>query len=98
MQTLLKELNQIQAVADQQRELNKLMAVLKALKAGEISLDNLTIDGDNWKVAEVAESVPVPDSAPISAPIINSPAREAAAKAAAAPAVEKTEPEPAATE
>ena len=63
MQALLKELNQIQAVADLQRELSKTVAVLRALKSGEIGLENLTIDGDNWKVEEVAESEPLPTEA-----------------------------------
>lgn len=53
MQTLLNELNQIQAVADLQRELSKTVAVLRALKSGEIVLENLTIEGDEWKVEEL---------------------------------------------
>ena len=52
MKSLLKELNQIQQIADLQREISKAVAVLRALKSGEIGLEHLTIDGDNWKVEE----------------------------------------------
>ena len=58
---LLQELNQIQAVADLRRELSKTVAVLRALKTGEIGLENLTIDGDNWKV----EALPCVDPAEV---------------------------------
>ncbi len=66
MEAILKELTQIQNVADLQRELSKAVAVLKALKAGTITLENLTVDGDRWALAEVVPPAPV-EAAPVEA-------------------------------
>ena len=46
---LMKELSQIQISCDYQ----KTLALLRALKAGTVSLDNVTMTADGWTVAEV---------------------------------------------
>ena len=53
VRAFVEELNQIQTVADLKRELSKTVAVLRALKSGEIGLENLIVDGDSWKVEEL---------------------------------------------
>lgn len=51
MDELLKEIRVINAGADYQ----KTLALLRALKAGLVSLDNVTMTGDGWSVAEVVK-------------------------------------------
>lgn len=62
MDEFLQELNAIQNASDLSREHRKTLALLRALKAGTVSLDNVTISGDTWNVAEV-EPEPAPAEA-----------------------------------
>ena len=62
MDSLLRELASIDSVSTLQADYRKTLALLRALKAGSISLDNVTMTDTGWTVAEV-ESVPVPTEA-----------------------------------
>jgi hypothetical protein len=59
---LLQELNEIHAAADLRCNYDKTLALLRALKAGSVTLDNVTMTDNGWSVA-AAESVPVPAEA-----------------------------------
>jgi ribosomal protein L12E/L44/L45/RPP1/RPP2 len=47
---LLREINEINAVANLRADYSKTMALLRALKAGRVSLDDVTLEGDGWQV------------------------------------------------
>ena len=64
MEDLLKELNQIQAIADLRRELSKTVAVLRGLKSGLITLDNLEVNGDDWRIVAIAPVEPISEPPP----------------------------------
>lgn len=69
MDELKNELNAIQAASNISCDYQKTIALLRALKAGTVSLDNVTMVGDGWTVAEVDPSAePVKD--PIDNPIM----------------------------
>ncbi len=53
MDDLMKELNAIQNASTLSCDYQKTLALLCALKAGTVSLDNVTMAGDGWNVAEV---------------------------------------------
>jgi len=53
MDELLRELAEIQATAQVRSDYAKTLALLRALKAGEITLDNVTMTADGWSVAAV---------------------------------------------
>lgn len=50
---LMKELNAIQIDSTLSCDYQKTIVLLRALKAGTVSLDNVTMVGDGWTVAEV---------------------------------------------
>ena len=49
----MQELNAIQIASDLSRNYKKTLTLLRALKAGTVSLDNVTMTDDGWTVAEV---------------------------------------------
>lgn len=53
MDKLLAELATIDADSQVRRDYRKTLALLRALKAGTVSLDNVTMTDDGWTVAEV---------------------------------------------
>ncbi len=53
MDDLMQELNTIQNASTLSCDHRKTLALLRALKAGTVSLDNVTMVGDVWTVAEV---------------------------------------------
>ena len=60
MDSLLQELANIEAAAQLQSDYRKTLALLRALKAGSVSLDNVTMTSDGWTVAAIAPP-PEPD-------------------------------------
>jgi hypothetical protein len=64
---LTQELNAIQTASNLSCNYQKTLALLRALKAGTVSLDNVTMSGDGWTVAEV-EPEPVPAEAATESP------------------------------
>lgn len=62
MDDLMQELNAIQNASALGCDYRKTLALLRALKAGTVSLDNVTMTDDGWTVA-AAESVPEPAEA-----------------------------------
>ena len=59
MDELLRELAVIEANSPILCNYNKTLALLRALKAGTVSLDNVTMIADGWTVAEVVVEPPV---------------------------------------
>lgn len=59
----MRELGEIQSVADARRDYAKTLALLRALKAGTISLENVTMTADGWALAEI-EPPKDPDTDP----------------------------------
>lgn len=60
----MQELNAIQNASTLSCDYRKTLALLRALKAGTVSLDNVTMTDDGWTVAEVespAEPAPEPE-------------------------------------
>ncbi len=53
MDDLMRELNEIQNASNLSCDYRKTLALLRALKAGTVSLDNVTMTADGWTVAEV---------------------------------------------
>lgn len=53
MDNLMRELNEIQTDFNLRCDYLKTLALLRALKAGTVSLDNVTMTADGWTVAEV---------------------------------------------
>ena len=49
----MQELNAIQNASTLSCDYQKTLALLRALKAGTVSLDNVAMIGDGWTVAEV---------------------------------------------
>jgi hypothetical protein len=49
---LMRELNEIQTASVLRCDYDKTLALLRALKAGSVSLDNVTMTADGWTVAE----------------------------------------------
>ena len=65
MDELLREINEINAVANLRADYSKTMALLRALKAGKVSLEDVVLDGNGWSVTmkPVESAVPVePDA------------------------------------
>ena len=58
MEKFLAELQRIEQLATSQNNWAKTMALLHALKAGDVSLDNVTLTADGWKVAAIPELAP----------------------------------------
>ena len=52
MEALLQELKQIDAQAALQADYQKTLALLRAIKAGDISLDNVTMTDNGWTVED----------------------------------------------
>lgn len=71
MDNLMRELNEIQAATALQCNYSKTLALLRALKAGAVSLDNVTMTNDGWTVAEVE-----PPAEPAEDPLDNATAIE----------------------
>lgn len=65
MDELMQDLNQIQAASELRCDYLKTLALLRALKAGSVTLDNVTMTENGWTVAE---SVPVPAEPPTEPP------------------------------
>ena len=59
MDELLQELAVIEADSQTLCNYTKTLALLHALKAGTVSLDNVTMTADGWTVAEVIVEPPV---------------------------------------
>ena len=64
MDELLREINEINAVANLRADYTKTMALLRALKTGRVSLDDVTLEGDGWSVS----ATPVPGVIPVDEP------------------------------
>jgi len=60
MDSLLQDLAEIQASTAMRCDYLKSLALLRALKAGTVSLDNVTMTSDGWTVAAIAPP-PEPD-------------------------------------
>ncbi len=65
----MQELNEIQNASTLSRDYRKTLALLRALKAGTVSLDNVTMTDDGWTVAEVEPPVG-PAEDPLDNPIM----------------------------
>ena len=63
VEELMQELNEIQSAASIKCDYAKTLALLRALKAGTISLDNVTVTADGRALAEV-EPPAEPDTEP----------------------------------
>ena len=59
----MQELNAIQNASTLSCDYRKTLALLRALKAGTVSLDNVTMTGDGWTAAEVIVEPPAEDAA-----------------------------------
>ncbi len=60
----MQELNAIQNASTLSCDYRKTLALLRALKTGTVSLDNVTMTDDGWTVAEVEPSTePAEDAA-----------------------------------
>lgn len=68
MDELLQELAVIEADSQTLCNYTKTLALLRALKAGTVSLDNVTLTGDGWTAAEV---IVEPPAGPVVAPLDN---------------------------
>ncbi len=68
MDELLVELANIDAESQVRNDYQKTLALLRALKAGTVSLDNVTMTGDGWTVAEVIVEPPVEPAEDVAAP------------------------------
>lgn len=55
MDGLLRELNEINRLHQLQADYAKTLALLRALKAGAVTLDNVTLTSDGWQVAEIPQ-------------------------------------------
>jgi len=64
MDSLLQELAAIDAATATRTDYLKSLALLRALKAGTVSLDNVTMTATGWTVAAVAPEAPAVDPAP----------------------------------
>jgi hypothetical protein len=58
MEKLLKELADIQSTLQARMDYAKTLALLRALKAGIVTLDNVTLIADGWSIA--ADAPPEP--------------------------------------
>jgi phage gp36-like protein len=56
VEQLLRELAEINANAQIRADYTKTLALLRALKAGTVSLDNLTMSADGWSVAAIEQT------------------------------------------
>jgi hypothetical protein len=67
---LLREINEINAVANLRADYAKTLALLRALKSGRVLLDEVTLEGDGWSVSTkpVPGAIPVPDAEPAAEP------------------------------
>jgi hypothetical protein len=52
---LLRELNRLNELNEARNNYAKTLALLRALKTGTVTLDNVTMSEDGWNVAAVAE-------------------------------------------
>ncbi len=76
MDELLQELAVIEADSQTLCNYTKTLALLRALKAGTISLDNVTMTGDGWTVAEVIVEPPAEPAEDVADPLENAVAAE----------------------
>lgn len=60
MDELRLKLAVLHAVAPVRLEHSKTIALLYALKAGDVTLDQLTLDGETWQVVDVKVESPEP--------------------------------------
>ena len=64
MDELLREINEINAVANLRADYSKTLALLRALKAGRVALGQVTLLDDGWQLAASepvdVESIGVP--------------------------------------
>ena len=51
MDELLRELNEINAVANLRADYAKTLALVRALKSGDVKLDEVMLTADGWQVA-----------------------------------------------
>ena len=58
MDELIRNLDAIQATSHLSCYYDKTQALLRALKAGSVSLDNVTMTNDGWTAAEVIVEPP----------------------------------------
>ena len=64
MDELLQEINAIQPVSELQCDYAKTIVLLRALKAGTVTLDNVTMIENGWTVAKVEpQAEPAEDAA-----------------------------------
>ncbi len=61
MDDLLKELEGMNALAAARNDFAKSLALLRALKAGTVLLDQVTVTADGWQVAASAVQSVAPD-------------------------------------
>lgn len=68
MQRLLRELDQIQQLHVLKADYEKSLALLAALKAGEVSLDQVTLVANGWQVSAAEPVVKRPQAVPVECP------------------------------
>ncbi len=57
----MQKLSMIESAANVSRDYQKTLALLRALKAGAVSLDNVTMTAEGWTVAESEPSAELPE-------------------------------------
>lgn len=63
MDELLKTLEAMNALANAELNYKKTVALLRALKAGQVMLDQVTLTDDGWQVTQAVPpgAIPVPE-------------------------------------
>lgn len=61
MEPLVRELESIHARNMKANDYEKTLALLRALKAGTVTLDNVTMTADGWQLVEVPAQPPQPE-------------------------------------
>ncbi len=64
VEDLMRELGEIQSAADVSRDYKKTLALLRALKAGTVSLDNVAMTDVGWALTEIEPPVDPPIDPP----------------------------------
>jgi hypothetical protein len=67
----MQELSAIEAASNISCNYRKTLALLRALKAGTVSLDNVTMTDDGWTVAEVIVEPPAEPAEDAADPLEN---------------------------
>ena len=62
MDELMKELSEIENASKLACDYKKTIALLRALKAGTVSLDNVTMTDDGWTAADILVEEPAEDA------------------------------------